>query len=371
MNFLDRIKFDIFGRALHSVPAELAHEIAIWAFKNGLSPITNSPYDLRTEFAGLLLPNPVGFAAGFDKNARIPDDILHAGFGFVECGTVTPKPQSGNPKPRLFRLKEDRGIINRMGFNNIGLDEFANNLRIRAHRPGIVGANIGANKDSDDKISDYVTCLKKVWLHSSYVAINISSPNTKGLRDLQSGDILGDLLGRINVERAFLTKLHGHRPLFLKVAPDLDTKQISEISKAVKNAKIDGLIVSNTTISRPETLASVNKNEQGGLSGKPLAQLSTEILRAFNSEIGTEIPLMGVGGIFNGDDAIEKFEAGAKAIQVYSGYIYRGPRLLKEVFDAIGEYRGLKAKYDHRLIRHDFFVPESARPCEVSRETAE
>lgn len=373
MNFLNRIKFDVFGRALHNVPAEIAHEIAVWAFKNGLSPAVNCPYDLRTEFAGLILPNPVGFAAGFDKNGLIPDEILNSGFGFVECGTVTPQAQSGNPKPRLFRLTQDRAIINRMGFNNVGLETFAHNLRVRAHKPGIVGANIGANKDSADKIADYVTCLKKVWLHSSYVTINISSPNTKGLRDLQSGDVLDELLGRINEERAFLKKLHGHRPLFLKVAPDLDTKQISEISKAIIAAKIDALIVSNTTISRPQNLVSEFKNEQGGLSGKPLSELSTQILKAFNNEIGGKIPLMGVGGILNGDDAVKKLEAGATAIQIYSGYIYRGPRLLKEIFDAIAEYRGAKANENQTVFAHDVehFIPQSARSFSTSPDQAE
>lgn len=373
MNFLNRIKFDVFGQALHHVPAEIAHDIAVWAFKSGLSPGVQCPYDLRTEFAGLVLPNPIGFAAGFDKNGIIPDEILHAGFGFVECGTVTPKPQSGNPKPRLFRLKEDRAIINRMGFNNVGLEEFAHNLRVRAHKPGIVGSNIGANKDSVDKINDYVTCLRKVWLHSSYVAINISSPNTKGLRDLQSGDILEELLGRLNEERAFLKKLHGHRPLFLKVAPDLQTKQIADISKAVKEAKIDALIVSNTTISRPTDLISKFATEQGGLSGRPLVNLSTEILRAFKSEIGDALPLMGVGGILNGDDAVKKLEAGATALQIYTGYIYRGPRLLKEVFDSVAQYRGSKSKENSMSVsvNSNEFIPNSARPCNLSIEQAE
>ncbi len=364
MSFLNRIKFDLFGRALHRVPAEVSHDIAIWAFKNGLSPFTPSKYDLRTEFAGLILPNPVGFAAGFDKNALIPDDILHSGFGFVECGTVTPLPQAGNPKPRLFRLSKDMAIINRMGFNNVGLEKFVNNLRVRAHKPGIVGANIGANKDSQDKIADYVTCLRKVWLHASYVAINISSPNTKGLRDLQSGEILDELLGRINEERAFLKKLHGHRPLFLKVAPDLNDNQVSEISKSIRAAKIDGLIVSNTTISRPDSLSSPQKSETGGLSGRPLMSLSTQILSAFKDQLGKEIPIMGVGGITSGDDAIAKLEAGATALQIYSGYIYRGPSLLKEIFEAVAEYRGISNASNDNASSPSVsnFTAQAARP---------
>ena len=336
---IDNFKFKLFGRGLHLLPAEIAHDFAIATFEMGLAPKAQPKSNLSTDFAGLKLPNPVGFAAGFDKNARIPDELISAGFGFVECGTVTPYAQEGNPKPRIFRLPEDKAIINAMGFNNVGLSQFVDNLRYRAHKKGIVGANVGANKDSDDKISDYQEGVRRVWLHSSYITLNISSPNTKGLRDLQSLTALEELLGRVNIIRDIQTKVHGHRPLFLKVAPDLSVSDVCNIAKTIKAAKIDGLIVTNTTISRPDNLKNANKSKVGGLSGKPLMELSTKILADFKAELKDEIPLMGVGGILSGDDAIKKFEAGAKAIQIYTGYIYRGPELLNEIFDAIEEYR--------------------------------
>ncbi|MBN8649475.1 MAG: quinone-dependent dihydroorotate dehydrogenase [Caulobacterales bacterium] len=341
MTVFDKYKFGLFGRALHLLDAETAHNIAIGAFEMGATPYFKCKYDLKTEIAGLELPNPVGFAAGFDKNARIPDELLAAGFGFVECGTVTPLPQDGNPKPRIFRLSKDKAIINAMGFNNVGLSQFVDNLRFRSHKAGIIGSNVGANKDSEDKIADYLQGVRRVWLHSSYIALNISSPNTKGLRDLQGKDALDELLGRVNEVRATQTRVHGVRPLFLKVAPDLSDNDVATIAESVKKAKIDALIVSNTTISRPANLISKYKDRNGGLSGSPLMELSTKILGNFKAELGEEIPLIGVGGIMSGDDAIKKFEAGAKAIQIYTGYIYRGPELLKEIFDAIAEYRGI------------------------------
>lgn len=339
---LDNLKFKIFGSALHLLDAETAHNLAIAFIEMGASPKAQCKYDLKTNIAGLELPNPVGFAAGFDKNAKIPDELLASGFGFVECGTVTPIAQDGNPKPRIFRLSKDMAIINAMGFNNVGLTQFVDNLRYRAHKKGIIGSNVGANKDSVDKIADYKEGVRRVWLHSSYIALNISSPNTKGLRDLQGQAALEELLGRVNEMREIQTRVHGPRPIFLKVAPDLNDLDIATISKAIKAAKIDALIVSNTTISRPDYLQSDNKNKTGGLSGRPLMDLSTKILENFKSELKDDIPLIGVGGIVCGDDAIKKFEAGAKAIQIYSGYIYRGPQLLEEIFDAIAEYRGLK-----------------------------
>lgn len=334
-------KFDVLARALHLLPSEMAHDIALNALEMGFAPRLECEYDLSTDFAGLKLPNPLGFAAGFDKNAYVADEILSSGFGFVECGTVTPMPQSGNPKPRLFRLKEDLAIVNAMGFNNIGLSKFVDNLRLRHHKKGIVGANVGANKDSQDRISDYQEGVRRVWLHSSYVTMNISSPNTKGLRDLQSQAALEELLGRVNEVRGLQTRVHGQRPLFLKVAPDLSDFDIASIAKTILWAKIDGLIVSNTTISRPDGLKSKYQSRNGGLSGAPLMELSTKVLAAFKSELGDKIPLMGVGGIMSGDDAIKKFEAGAKAIQIYTGYIYKGPNLVKDIHKAIAEYRGI------------------------------
>lgn len=331
-------------KLLQSMDPEVAHELTIKALSAGLGPCPNKQTGLETEFAGLNLPNPIGIAAGFDKNAKVPDALLRAGFGFVECGTVTPLAQSGNPKPRLFRLKEDEAIINAMGFNNYGLDYFCANLRRHSKRGGIIGANIGANKDSADRINDYVTGLVRVWQYATYITINISSPNTKGLRGLQDKSALQELLGRINVARLELVQKIGHRPIFLKVAPDLDDLGIAQISEEILAAKLDGIIVSNTTLSRPETLRSKYKSSTGGLSGRPLFEISTQKLSDFRKSLGKDFPIIGVGGISSGDDAIKKFEAGANAIQLYSAFVYQGPKLLKEIQSAIQEYRGLSAR---------------------------
>lgn len=324
---------------LQSLPPEIAHDISIKAFASGFGPEGVKKTGLETNLAGLILPNPIGCAAGFDKDALVPDALLKMGFGFVECGTVTPLAQIGNPKPRLFRLKEDQAIINAMGFNNHGLDEFVAKLSNRRHIGGIVGANIGANKDSDNRIEDYAIGLKRVWVHSSYITINISSPNTAGLRGLQQSGAFEDLLLRINKERALQTSTHGHRPVFVKVAPDLDDGEISHIANTVSNAKIDGLIVSNTTLARPKTLISMYKSKNGGLSGRPLFEKSTAVLQNFRQSLGNDFPIIGVGGISCGDDAIKKLEAGANALQLYTAFIYRGPKLIADIHDAISEYR--------------------------------
>ena len=336
------MKYKIAASIMRKLPAETAHRITIKALSTGAGPVFKRKQRLETKIAGLTLPNPIGMAAGFDKNAEAADALFRAGFGFVECGTVTPLPQAGNPKPRIFRLKEDDAIINAMGFNNVGLHDFVDHLRKRAHLPGIIGANVGANKDSENKINDYALGVRRVWLHSSYITMNISSPNTKGLRDLQGAGALEDLLGTVNEVRDIQTKTHGHRPLFLKVAPDLDEKQIADIARLVKWAKINALIVSNTTIDRPETLKNPNKTRPGGLSGRPLFEKSTEVLKAFKSELGDEIDLIGVGGIMSGEDAVKKLEAGAKAIQIYTGFIYRSMDLMYEIEQAIADYRGIK-----------------------------
>lgn len=314
--------------ALQSLPPEPAHRAAITALKWGFGPKLKHDFpNLRTELAGLSLPNPVGLAAGFDKDAEVPDAMLAAGFGFVECGSVTPHPQIGNPKPRLFRLREDRGVINRMGFNNHGLDGFAHNLKSRNRKAGIVGANLGANKDSANRIADYTQGLDRLWGCVDYFTINISSPNTPGLRDLQSGDALDDLLGQISETRAALTGDQPSPPVFLKVAPDLDTAQIEQITEQARTYGMSGIIVSNTTISRPVDLKSACKSETGGLSGTPLFKLSTRILSAFYAASAGRIPLIGVGGIASGGDAYIKIRAGASAVQLYSALIYEGPAL--------------------------------------------
>ena len=335
--------YPIASKFLQTLDPETAHELTIKALASGVGPRAPKQTGLETQLAGLQLPNPIGIAAGFDKNALVPDALLRAGFGFVECGTVTPLAQPGNPRPRLFRLKEDEAIINAMGFNNYGLDCFCKNLKRRSKKGGIVGANIGANKDSQDRIKDYVIGLKQVWQFASYITINISSPNTKGLRVLQDQGALQELLGRINEARLELVQNIGHRPIFLKVAPDLDDVGVAQISQEVLAAKLDGIIVSNTTLSRPEYLKSKYKNSTGGLSGRPLFELSTQKLSDFRSELGKDFPIIGVGGISSGDDAIKKLEAGANAIQLYSAFVYRGPKLLRDIKSAISEYKGLSA----------------------------
>lgn len=317
---------DALARALLLLDPEDAHAATILGLKLGLGPVDRSPADpiLATSLAGIALASPVGLAAGFDKNAEVPGAMLRAGFGFVECGTVTPLPQAGNPRPRLFRLSQDRGVINRLGFNNGGLEAFAANLT-KWRSPGPVGANIGANKDAEDRIGDYVTGLKRLWGGADYFTVNISSPNTPGLRALQTKAALEELLGRLAEVRATLT---GRHPVFLKVAPDLDDGEIEAIVATVAAFGLDGIIVSNTTISRPETLTSPRKSEMGGLSGPPLMTLSTQVLRRFRQANDKGLTLIGAGGVASGADALAKIRAGASAVQLYSAMVYEGPGLV-------------------------------------------
>jgi dihydroorotate dehydrogenase len=323
---------DLAARALHALDPEQAHGAAIAALKLGLGPRDAGPDDpcLATQLAGLPLPNCVGLAAGFDKNAEVPDAMLAAGFGLVECGTVTPLPQAGNPKPRIFRLSEDRAVINRLGFNNGGLEAFAGRLQRRRGR-GIVGANVGANKDSQDRIGDYVRGLQRLWPLADYFTANISSPNTPGLRDLQSGPALEELLGRLAETRAELSRGGSTRPLLLKVAPDLTDAQIEAICDQVAAYGLDGVIVSNTTLSRPDDLRSRHKNEAGGLSGAPLMGLSTAVLARFHAAGRGRFALIGAGGVASGADAYAKIRAGASAIQLYSALVYEGPGLVRRL----------------------------------------
>ena len=283
---------DLVTRGLRLIDPETAHHAALWGLRARLGPRARADRwpRLKTTLAGLDLPNPIGMAAGFDKNCEAPDALLQSGFGFVECGTVTPLAQEGNPKPRIFRLSEDRAVINRLGFNNKGLDAFADRLAAREKKPGIVGANVGANKESADRAADYVLGMGRVWKHASYVTANISSPNTPGLRGLQERGALEDLLGRLREARVPLSAAHGQRPLFLKVAPDLDDAAISDIAEIVIANKLDALIVSNTTLQRPPHLTSDNCEEQGGLSGQPLFQISTHALRMFAQALDGRLP---------------------------------------------------------------------------------
>ena len=312
-------------RALRALDPEDAHGLALAGLKLGLGPWSGSDDPvLATEVAGLKLPNPLGLAPGFDKNAEVFGPMLRAGCGFVECGTVTPLPQAGNPRPRLFRLTEDQAVINRMGFNNGGLEAFAGRLARRG--PGVVGANFGANKDSEDRIGDYVTGLSRLWGLADYYTVNISSPNTPGLRALQTRAALEDLLGRLS-EAAGSLPPAGVRPIFLKVAPDLDDEEVEAICDVVAARGLSGVIVSNTTLSRPP-LRSRFAGEAGGLSGAPLRDLSQAMLGRFRQAAAGRFALIGVGGIASGADAYARIRAGASAVQLYSALAFEGPGLI-------------------------------------------
>ena len=322
---------DLAAGALRQLDAEDAHRLTIRLLAAGLGPrATADGPSFAIDLCGLKLPNAVGLAAGFDKNAEVPDAMLAAGFGFVECGTVTPLPQAGNPRPRLFRLNEDRAVINRLGFNNAGLEPFAARL---AHRPrrGVVGANIGANKDAVDRIGDYVTGLKRLWGLADYFTVNISSPNTPGLRALQTRQTLEELLGRLAEARAALMAHGGDLPVFLKVAPDLEDAEIEAIVETVVAFGLQGIIAGNTTLSRPETLRSPLKGEAGGLSGPPLMTLSTAVLARFHAAAAGRVALIGAGGIASGADAYAKIRAGASVVQFYSAMVFGGPGLVMRV----------------------------------------
>lgn len=323
---------DLAAGALRALDPEDAHGATIRLLKAGLGPraARGGQPRLATRLCGLALDNCVGLAAGFDKNAEVPDAMLAAGFGFVECGTVTPLPQAGNPRPRLFRLAEDRAVINRMGFNNQGLEPFAGRLA-RRRRNGVVGANIGANKDSADRIGDYVAGLERLWGLADYFTVNVSSPNTPGLRALQTREALAELLGRLGQAREALTARAGASPVFLKVAPDLGEDEVEAIVEASLAHGLDAIIVSNTTVSRPDGLRSPLRDETGGLSGAPLAALSTRVLGWFRQAARGRIALVGVGGIASGADAYAKIRAGACAVQLYSAMVYAGPGLALRV----------------------------------------
>lgn len=275
------------------------------------------PDSLRSTVAGLEFPSPVGLAAGFDKDAEVPEQMLGMGFGFVEVGTVTPKPQKGNPRPRLFRLVEDRAVINRMGFNNGGQAAAYERLRHATHLHGVIGVNVGANKESADRIADYALGVRSMAPVARYLTINISSPNTPGLRGLQEEGELRELLAAVEEVRT-------DKPIFLKVAPDLEPGDHDRIVRAALDHHVDALIVSNTTVSRPP-LKSRHASEAGGLSGDPLKSLASEALRAFRNASGGEIPLIAVGGIANADDAWERIKAGASLVQLYSAMVFEGP----------------------------------------------
>lgn len=315
--------FHLARPAIFALDSELAHRFAISGLRMLPARQPPNPGPLAVHIAGLAFPNPVGVAAGFDKDAEVPDALLGLGFGFTEAGSITPLPQSGNPKPRLFRLPEDRAVINRMGFNNGGGEQALTRLEKRKGKPGILGINIGANKDSEDRIADYAVMTRKMADHASYLAVNISSPNTPGLRALQDESALIDLLDAVINAR---DESSANPPIFLKVAPDLEPSDIDAIARIALKKDLGALIVSNTTISRP-SLRSRHSGEAGGLSGAPLKPLATQRVRDFYKATGGEIPLIGVGGIASADDAWVRIKAGASLVQLYSAMVYEGPGL--------------------------------------------
>jgi dihydroorotate dehydrogenase len=312
---------------------EDAHRLAIQGLRL-LPPIRPRPDDpkLAVRAFGLNFPNPIGMAAGFDKSAEAPDALLRLGFGFVEIGSVTPKPQTGNPRPRLFRLERDEAVINRMGFNNDGADAVLRRLAARAHLGGIVGVNVGANKDSADRVADYVKLIETFAPVASYFTVNVSSPNTPGLRNLQQAAALDDLLAKVIEARERVRQNAGDTPVLLKIAPDLSLAELDDVVHIARSRRIDGMIVGNTTLARPSTLREqARASEQGGLSGRPLFRLSTRMVAETYVRAERAFPLVGVGGIDTGGAALTKIRAGASLIQLYSSLIYKGLGLVDDI----------------------------------------
>ncbi|WP_407303771.1 quinone-dependent dihydroorotate dehydrogenase [Acinetobacter sp.] len=324
---------------LFSLAPERAHELTLSLLKSAhrVGMMRQSLVSKPVTCMGIQFPNPVGLAAGLDKNGAYIDALAGLGFGFIEIGTITPRPQAGNPHPRLFRLPEAKAIINRMGFNNDGVDKLIENVKAAKFK-GILGINIGKNADTpvENAVDDYLICLEKVYNYASYITVNISSPNTKNLRSLQSGDALTELLGTLRKRQLELAEEHQHYvPLVLKVAPDLTAEDIKFIAKQLIQFKIDGLIVTNTTLSREGVENLKHGNEAGGLSGAPVFEKSTACLAAFSKALKGKISLIGVGGILSGEQAVAKQAAGASLVQIYSGLIYTGPTLVKDCVDAL------------------------------------
>ena len=332
---------------LFGVDAERAHGLALAsleaAYRTGLNPLFASrPRPLPTRAFGLEFPNPVGCAAGLDKNGAHIDALLALGFGFVEVGTVTPKPQAGNPKPRMFRLPEHQAVINRLGFNNDGVDALVRNVSRARRRHGLLGINIGKNKDTPNESAheDYLFCLERVYPLADYVTVNISSPNTAGLRELQEEQALRNLVGVLREAQERLGAQHGRRvPMLVKIAPDLTDEDIESCARVLGDLHVDGVIATNTTVDRLPVEGHRHAGEAGGLSGAPLYGKSTAVLRRLRGRLDPAIPLIGVGGILNGADAAGKIAAGATMVQLYSGMVYRGPELVGECVDAIRRRR--------------------------------
>lgn len=334
MTVLDRIG----QKLLFCLDPETAHGLSIKALKGGLVPTVPARSDKRLAVSvrGLAFPNPLGMAAGYDKNAEVPDALLGLGFGFAEVGTVTPLPQPGNPKPRIFRLTEDAAVVNRLGFNNEGHEAMERRLAARVGRGGIVGVNIGANKDSGDRIGDYEQGVRRFARHASYLTVNISSPNTPGLRSMQAREQLAELLSRVMAARDISA---AQPPVFLKIAPDLAEAELEDIAAEVSEKRIDGLIVSNTTLSR-QGLHSNHTGEAGGLSGKPLFERSTVVLAKMRKLLGPDAVIIGVGGVDSAGTALDKVRAGADLVQLYTGMIYAGPGLPARILSGMAEFVG-------------------------------
>jgi dihydroorotate dehydrogenase len=339
MPLMDRLALS----ALYALPPETAHHAALRALELGLVGRRAEPDDpiLATDVWGLRFSNPIGLAAGFDKDARVINATLSLGFGFVEAGTVTPEPQRGNPKPRLFRLDEDCAVINRLGFNSGGVDAFAERLikrQRRAHAPGIVGANVGKNRDTSDGAADYVACIEQLSGLTDYLVVNLSSPNTPGLRGLQARAPIEDLLRRVLLARNRSAPDPKHPPpLLAKVGPDLSHEQLSDIAEAALSTGVDGLIIGNTTIERAPDLKSAQKSEAGGLSGAPLKAASTACLAEMYRLTKGRLPLVGCGGVKTGADAYEKIRAGASLVQVYTALVFEGPELVRRIKRELAE----------------------------------
>lgn len=335
---------------LFALDAERAHDLTLpslsAAHSLGLSRLACSrPPDLPVSCFGLDFPNPVGLAAGLDKNGAHAEALAALGFGFVEVGTVTPKPQPGNPKPRMFRLTQHQALINRLGFNNDGVDQLLKNLESQS-LPCPLGINIGKNKDTANESAheDYLICLRKVYARADYVTVNISSPNTQGLRDLQAAEPLNRLLGTLLHERESLASQHGQsKPILLKVAPDLDQAGVDVIARVVETCAVDGVIATNTTIGRSGVESHRLAKEPGGLSGAPLTELALTTQRLLRTALPTDMPIVGVGGIVKGDHAADKINAGATLVQIYTGFIYRGPNLIAECVESIRKSIALDA----------------------------
>lgn len=328
---------------LFKMDAEQAHDLTLQTLKRAeklglLTPVSPSRLPQQpTEVMGLTFPNPVGLAAGLDKNAAVIDGMAALGFGFLEVGTVTPRAQPGNPKPRLFRLPEAEAIINRFGFNNLGVDQLVQNVKA-AKFNGILGINIGKNFDTpnDRAAEDYLTCMRKVYSHASYITVNISSPNTKNLRALQEKEALGQLLAMLKAEQKILSQVHGkYVPVVLKIAPDLTSEQVQEIAELLMQHRMDGVIATNTTLARDAVAGLAHAEEAGGLSGAPVKAGSTRVIKTLSTTLQGSLPIIGVGGILNGADAQEKMAAGASLVQLYSGLIYKGPQLIKDCRKAL------------------------------------